>query len=432
MPPDAGDAPRLYWQAGTLLLLVAGVALLATALFVGSPVPLFLAFPLLLAPAAAALAAPTRTPEAGLLWAAGGSTESVEIRGTVPIPPGIRADELDLTFYRPEPLVEAAPPSVERGPRELKFHLTWSAPYPCLATVPKPELVWRDPLGLLERRIPLTGEALKVERFPPEAGHLGTVRLRRTTTLPGEIRSKAVGESGEFFAIRPAVPSDTPRQINWKASVRTGRLLANDYLKERTGDLLLLLDLRPTPLGAERDAKILSICRAAALGLASGFLEDKSRVGLGIFGEFLTAVPLGSGRLQRYRIFQALQRTALTTAPGPPERFAVSLRRYFPPGVTTVLLSSLADEESLVLLSHLRRRGYPTIVLSPSPLPLLAPAVAAGAEDDRLALRLLSLVRRLRVSQVWRESPVVDWTDYWSLAPFVRFLTQPQRNPRVG
>ena len=422
----------LRWRLGALVFLAAGSALLAAALAVRSPVPLFLALPLLLAPAAAGLSAPPEPPHSDLRWTSEGTTSEVHVRGELAAPSGVPTTQLDVTFYRPEPLRGGDTPVVARTSRSIGFSLDWNAPYPCLVNVPKPDLFWRDPLGLLERRVIVDGDALRVERFPPEAGRLGTVRLRRTTPVPGEIRSRAIGSSGEFFSIRPAVPTDTPRQINWQATVRAGQMLANEFQLERTGDLLLLLDLRPSSLGPERDAKLLSISCAAALGIATGFLSDKSRVGVGLFGEFLTAIPLGTGRLQRYRVFQALQRAAITDTPGPSERFAVSLRRYFPPGVTTVLLSPLADESSLLLLSHLRRRGYPTVVLSPSPLPLLAPRTTPLTEGDALAMRLLALVRRLRVSQVWREAPVVDWAEYWSLAPFMRYLTQPARNPRVG
>ncbi|HYK93081.1 MAG TPA: DUF58 domain-containing protein [Thermoplasmata archaeon] len=424
--------PPLRWRLGTLIFLASGAALVAAAVAMRTPVPLFLALPLLLAPVASGLAAPPEPPHSELRWSSEGTGSEVTVRGVLRAPAGVASDQLDVTFYRPEPLRGTDVPRVERRPDAISFTLDWSAPYPCIATVPKPDLFWRDSLGLLERRVVVDGDALRVERFPPEAGRIGAVRLRRTTPVPGEIRSRAMGPTGEFFSIRPSVPTDTPRQINWKASARAGQLLANEFQLERTGDLLLLLDVRPSSLGPERDAKLLSICRAAALGLASGFLSDKSRVGLGVFGEFLTAIPLGSGRLQRFRIYQALQRASVTDTPGPSERFAVSLRRYFPPGVTTVLLSPLADDSALLLLSHLRRRGYSTVVLSPSPLPLLAPKGSAVSDSDVLAMRLLTLVRRLRVSQVWRESPVVDWGDYWSLAPFIRYLTQPSRNPRVG
>jgi len=426
VPPAPGD--RLLWRPAALLLLGGGAGVAAVGLATLNPVPLFLAVPLLLAPLAGLLEAPRRSAGARLDWSASGSSDEVRLSGRVAVDPDVPPELIDVTFYRPEPLAEDRAPRLDRTRAGLAFDLAWRAPYPCLVTVPKPELRWRDRLGLVERRLPLDGSALWIERFPPEVARIGAARLRRTTPLPGEVRSKALGGSGEFFAIRSASPQDTARQINWAATARRGRLLANDYQLERTGDLLLLLDTRPTPLGADRDSKLLAISSAAALGIATGFLAEKSRVGLGVFDEFLHAVPLGAGRIQRYRLQRALERVRLAPIPGPSERFAVSLRRYFPPGVTTVLLSTLADESSLLLLSHLRRRGYPATVLSASPLPLLAPDPDA-AGDEALALRLLTLVRRLRVSQTWREAPVIDWTEYWSLAPFTRFLNAPTRGP---
>ena len=111
---------------------------------------------------------------------------------------------------------------------------------------------------------------------------------------------------------------------------------------------------------------------------------------------------------------------------GPPERFAISVRRYFPPGVFTILVSPMIEEEAVLVLPQLRRRGFPTIVLSPSPLAVIG--LSDSSEEDRLATRLLRLVRRHRLGEVWRQAPVIDWDDYWSLASFVRFL----QNPALG
>lgn len=421
--------PTFRWRPTAVLLFGAGGALLALGLLLRSAAPLFAALPFLVAPAIASLDSPRREASADLSWRAEGSGPRVELVGEVRPKAPLTTAGLSLTFYRPALLREIAPPAVESLPDRLRFRLEWEAPYPFLQPIARPRVEWTDPFGLVEVPVAVDAPALRVERFPPEASRIGRVHLRRTTPQPGEVRSALVGGSGEFFAVRAASPTDTPRQINWRASARRGRWLANDYYLERTGDLLLLLDLRPSPLGSERDSRILSISCAAALGIASGFLAEKARVGLGIFGEFLEAVPLGTGRIQRARIAQTLQRAELAEVAGPSERFAVSLRRYFPTGVSTVLLSPLADEESLALLTHLRRRGYPTIVLSPSPLPFLSTAAPQLGPDDALLLRLLRLARRQRVGEAWREAPVVEWEEYWSLAPFVRFLSRPLVNP---
>lgn len=428
-PPPSPTSPT-RWRPATLVAVAAAAVLVALGLAVPSPVPLFLALPLLLAPATAIATAPSRRLHASLRWSAEGATSDVTVRGSLVPPDGLGPESFDFTFYRPEPLEETMPPVIAGREGTIDFELRWTAPYPCLVTVPLPQLRWRDPLGLVERVVEVDGTALRLERFPPEVARIGRVRLHRTTPLPGEVRSRRLGGAGDFFTVRPAVDSDTARQINWKASARAGRLLANEFQQERTGDLLILLDLRPSPLGPSHDRQLLSIAKAGALGLATGLLAEKSRVGLGLFEEFLTPLPLGSGRLQRHRLVQLLQQAEVGSVVGPSERFAVSLRRYFPPGVSTVLISPLSDDSTSTLLTHLRWRGFPTFVLSPSPLPLIGATAGGSAADDALASRLLALVRRHRVSQAWREAPVVDWPDYWSLAPLVRFLTQPARAGR--
>jgi len=429
---DAPVAGGRALQPVALVALLGGGVLLALALLSGDPVPVFAALPLLLAPVAGLAAAPRGAPAADLTWTVEGGGETVTIRGSIRPRPPLDPASLSVRFYRPAALRERSPPRLEPKSDRIDFELAWRAPFPLLAVVARPEVVWRDPLGFVAIPVALDSPALRVERFPPEAHRLDAVRLAHTTLQPGEIRARQIGPSGEFFSVRAAGPTDTPRQINWRATARAGRLLANDYYLERTGDLVLLLDLRPTSLGPQRDAALLAVARAGALGIASGFLSEKSRVGLGLFDEFLTAVPLGTGRLQRYRIAQALQRATLSSVEGPSERLAVSMRKYFPPGVTTVFLSPLADDEALVVVTHLQRRGYPTIVLSPSPVPLFPPPPGGRSVEAEAAVRLMRLVRRRRIGEAWRTGPVVDWEDYWSLAPFVRFLSSPPRPSRGG
>lgn len=424
-PSSPMSASRRSWRPLAFGLYALGGVLVAGAFLARSAVPLFAALPLLLAPVSGLAQAPTGELGATLSWAAEGSGPNVTLRGRVAVGGGVDPARLELRFYPVEPLRTTGPPKVTVEPGGVGFEASYTVPYPALLVVPRPELLWVDPLGLLEITIPVSGSALRVDRFPPEVANVGRSRLQRTTSAPGEIRSKVVGAAGEFFAVRTAAPTDTYRQVNWWATARSGRLLANDYHLERTGDLVILLDLRPTSLGPEKDRELLAVSRSAALGIATGFLAQKSRVGLGLFDEFLTAVPLGSGRLQQHRLQVALQRAEITGTPGPSERLGASMRRYFPPGVTTLLISPLADEEAILVLPHLRRRGFPAVVLSPSPLPLIASNDPDPLSDAALSARLLRVVRRARVSEGWREAAVVEWEDYWSLAPLVRLLARP-------
>jgi uncharacterized protein (DUF58 family) len=215
-----------------------------------------------------------------------------------------------------------------------------------------------------------------------------------------------------------------------RASARLGRRLVNEYALERTGDLLILIDARPTSLGPVTGGRLLGISRAAAFGLADTFLRAKSRVGVAVYGEFLDAVPLSTGRTHRLRIRNLLLATETAAQPGPSERCAIALRRYFPPGVTTVILSPLADDEGVDLILHVRRRGFPAVVLSPSAVPQLAQMTFLPPEDQELVARLARLLRREQIARAWSSAPVVDWEEYWSLGSFVQFLQRPSSRER--
>ena len=89
-------------------------------------------------------------------------------------------------------------------------------------------------------------------------------------------------------------------------------------------------------------------------------------------------------------------------------------------------------ESSERLLLYLRRRGYFPLVLSPSPLTLSRPLRGREAPFEPIIARLESLVRRQRLNEVWKVAPVVDWDNFWSLAPLVRFLSTPVRNRESG
>lgn len=431
MSASPGPADLLRWRPLSLLLWASGAALLVAAVAVRSPVPIFLALPLLLAPPAAAWGGPRGPPRVALERRAEGTGMEVRVVGSVA--PSDRADarDLDVALDRPPGLTEALPPTVARSATELSFVLHWRAPEPTIVVLPAPRIVWRDASGLVERAASFPADPLVVERYPPELVRVGTVRLRRTMGLPGETPSPRVGATGEFHGLREAGPTDPPRVINWRASARAGRLVANEYELDRTGDVLLLLDARSSSLGPGVDERLLSISRAAAAGIAESFLREKARVGAAVFAEFLTAVPLATGRTQHRRVRDLLLAARLGPALVPSERGAVSVSRYFPPGVTTILFSSLIDESAGELVLYLRRRGYPVVVLSPSPVPILAEQSTLSPDDEALLGRIVALGRRVRVARTWRDAPTVDWDDYWSLGHLVELLRRPASR-RVG
>lgn len=420
----------LRWRPAAFLLIVASVVLFGIGVVIRSPVPLLFALPLLIAPIAAGLFGPRTPPVVHAGGRTDGTGRSVRVTVLLTPEPPVGPESLEAYFPVPPGIVEVRPPRREIEGARLRVTLTWTVADPTVMTVPPPEVLWRDPLALVERTADLESTELFVERYPPELHRAGAVRLRRTLALPGETRSRAVGESGEFFGIREASPGDPPRRINWRATARAGRRLANEYALDRTGDLLILLDTRPTTLGPAVDGRLLAVSKGAAFGVAEAFLRDKSRVGIATYGEFLHSVPLASGRTQRVRLRSLLLQTEVADTSGPAERCAVALRRYYPPNTTTVVISPLASEEQLNLVSHLRRRSFPVVVLSPSYLPMMVRRAGLSEEDEALVLRFARLCRREEVARMWRDAPVVDWEDFWSLGSFVDFLRRPSVRER--
>ena len=416
----------LRWRPTTLLLLATGALLLVGAVLTRNPVPLYLGLPLLLAPVAAGVSGPRSAPVAEVALSVEGTGAEVRFEGTVTPKPEVDPRNLVVEVDRPPSLLGNEDPKFDWSGTEVRFRADWRALEPTITEVTGPSVVWRDPLGLVEREVVAPSHPLVVTRYPPELLRIGAVRLERTTPLPGETHSRRVGDSGEFHGIRLARPDDPPRQINWRASGRTGRPLANEYDLDKTGDILLLLDARPTPLGHAADERLFSIARAAAEGLSESFLRVKSRVGLGVFGEFLEVVPLSTGRTQRIRIETVLKHAHLAPVSAPAERCAIAARRAFPRGLTTVVFSNLADDPWADLTPFLRRRGFPVVVVSPSPLPLIAAASPLSEKDEEIAARIARLVRRDRIARAWQEAPTIDWENFWSLGPFVDYVRRPR------
>ncbi len=423
VPPTAGAETR--WTSRAYLVVAFGGGLVALAVAFANPVPLFAGLPLLLAPLLAVGQLPGRLASADLEWRATGLGPDVGIEGLVRGNFGSFATDVAIRVDRPPGATETQPIRLVADPQGIRFTVRWRLAEPSIVLVPPAVVVWRDPLGLTVRRLVGARPTLAVQRAPPWPRRGRAVRLERLTTHPGEVRSRLVGPSGDFYGVREAAPGEPPRRINWWATARTGRLLANDYQLDRTGDLLILIDRRPSALGPELDERLLGVARAAAYALAESLLQNKVRFGYASFGEFVQAVPLSTGRIHRLRVLRAIVASRRSAVVGPAERCALGLARFYRPGVTTLIISSWTGEPTANLVPYVQRRGFPVVLLSPSPLPLREGTGDLEATDELLARRIEQLERRAQLSELWSHGPVVDWTDYWSLEPLARVLRRP-------
>ena len=138
-----------------------------------------------------------------------------------------------------------------------------------------------------------------IERRQPLKVYPRAEELRRllrpveTRAFAGNQVSRARGEGIEFADLRPFVPGDRIRRINWRATARRGEPWVNETHPERNSDVVLFLD---TFVEARaEDEGTLDHAVGAAASLAERYLGEKDRVGLVSFGGVINWLPPRAG-----------------------------------------------------------------------------------------------------------------------------------------
>jgi uncharacterized protein (DUF58 family) len=246
--------------------------------------------------------------------------------------------------------------------------------------------------------------ALKV--FPLPDALRALVRPFETQVSTGSHVAAQRGDGIEFADLRPFLPGDRPRSINWRATARRGALMVNQRHPERATEVVLFLDsfldVRG-PAGSTLDRTV-----GAAASLAAAYLRQRDRVGLVSFGGFVQWLQPGSGQAALYRLLDTLMETQVFgTAAWKGIRHLPP--RTLPAKALIVALTPLVDERGVAALFDLLARGYDLAVVDISPL---VPAGAGGGEWDGLARRLWALEREtLRHRYQRLGAAVVEWDE---------------------
>ena len=284
----------------------------------------------------------------------------------------------------------------------------------------------RDDFGLLvhewslERPRPLKvyprGEALQRLMRPVE-----------TQTFAGNQVPRARGDGIEFADLRPFVPGDRVRRINWRATARRGEPWVTETHPDRNSDVVIFLD---TFLEARReDAGTLDLAVTAAASLVAHYLREKDRVGLVSFGGVTNWLTTSSGIVQLYRVLDSLLDAEIYLSYAWKEIDHLPVRAL-PPHSLVLALSPLLDERAVRALLDLRARGFDLAVIEISPVPF-APKPRRGL--DELAYRLWLLRREALRSRYLRLGvPVVEWRGDVSLQVALEEVRRFKRHARVA
>jgi uncharacterized protein (DUF58 family) len=356
--------------------------------------------------------------------------EGDELDVRVTLVPDVDAERVEVLLQLPRELVVADGVNpvqlrlAEGERRELMLRLRctrWGA-----FRVGRVYLRAHDAFGLfvhevtLDRRQPL-------KAYPSEEHVRDLLKPLETQVFAGNHVARQKGEGIEFADLRPFVPGDRVRHVNWRASARRGELWINEHHAERNADVVLLLDSFAEARRGDRST--LDPALRAAATLAARYLRQKDRVGFVTFGGILNWLLPTTGAVQLYRIVDAMLDTQIVLSYAWRDIGTVP-RRTLPPQALVIALTPLLDDRSEAALLDLRGRGFDLVVVEISPLSLLP---YPRGEVGRLADRLWRLRREAVRGRFERAGvPVAVWGDESSLAAALEEVSAYRRRARVA
>jgi uncharacterized protein (DUF58 family) len=284
--------------------------------------------------------------------------------------------------------------------------------------------------GLLRWPDVTTGTAMTTT-WPLREGFGATDVVPRAQGLVGGHRSRRPGEGSDVAGVRPFVPGDRLRRVNWRVTGRTGELHVTATYSDRDAEVLLCLDSRQD-LGRPPDSCLDTGVRAAA-AIAEHYLRAGDRVALVDLGQRYRSVPARTGRGHLVRILDVLldARPLDDTNRYPSAALtAAELTASAGADALVVLLSPVADAGSLRMLAALARSGRSVVAVDTLPL--------AARPDPRsdftdLAFRLWRLRREEDVHRLGELGvPVVAWRGAGSLDRVLQDVSRAARAPRVA
>ncbi len=355
-------------------------------------------------------------------------SEETEVQVTLQAEVGAERVEVLLELPRELGVAEGANPRTlhlrDGERRELSFRIRcnrWGG-----FQVGRIHLRTHDALGLL-RHEAVADRRLPLKVYPNEESVRELLRPHDTQVFSGHHVARQKGDGIEFADLRPFVPGDRIRRVNWRASARRGELWVNEHHTERNADVVIFLDSFAEARRGERST--LDPALRAAASLTSRYLRQKDRVGFVTFGGMLNWLLPSTGAGQLYRIVDAILDTEIVLTYAWRD-IAVVPRRTLPPQALVLALSPLLDDRAADALLDLRGRGFDLVVIEISPLSFVP---QPRGELQELGLQLWRLRRDAVRGRFERAAvPVAVWGDESSLAAALEEVSAYRRHARLA
>lgn len=297
----------------------------------------------------------------------------VELQGSVP--PGVE-------------LREAFPPGlsrVEGSAPERRYVLEARAPGRW--TLGPLTLVHADALGLARHETTL-GDTTRITVYPqPELPRGAPGESRLSLPLGGRHATGMAGPGSDFYALRGYQEGDTMRDVNWRASARTGKgLVVNQREKESQTVVTYFIDARAIAgIGTRtRNAHVLSLRALATLGTLD--LRRRDRPRLIVYGEGVSQPILArAGDTSLASLLDPLLDASVAGRVTLDEAVRSSLSTLRPRAPVFIISHLLDDARATAAVAALRAldQSVTALVIEPGPI------LALAAPDPEAAARLL-------------------------------------------
>lgn len=141
-------------------------------------------------------------------------------------------------------------------------------------------------LGLTSRRFVLpTAVNMKVYPSIIQMKKFELRNLQKTAVQFGLKRKRKIGQSYEFEQINNYVTGDDFRHINWKATGKTGGLMVNNYVEEKSQQVYCILDKSRNMLMPFKGLSLLDYAINTSLVLSNTGLGKSDKAGLISFSQ---------------------------------------------------------------------------------------------------------------------------------------------------
>ena len=268
-----------------------------------------------------------------------------------------------------------------------------------------------------------SGEAVRLRVYPTASPLRVGVWAQKTQVYVGNQLSRQRAEGLEFADIRPYMPGDQVRRINWRVTARRHHPYVNVQNPERNADLIVMVDSF-ADLRTGSEGTMAATGRAAAALAEIHLLRRRDRVGLIAYGGVLQWLAPGMGSSHLYRVLDAIIECSVVASYARPA-LDVLPPRILPPQALVVAVSPLTDPRMVRALLDIRGRGFDLAVIEVDPEQYVR---FAGGSGGDVTTRVWRLWRRARRMELLRAGvPVVRWEPGTSLDGAVTTLNQLRR-----